>query len=67
MQEITDEIRVKLLKNRSEAAIKILQNQKTKDGIPLGGYHLNSQEAIQILQGLKDDELNLTPKPEEFS
>jgi hypothetical protein len=61
MQDNSDEIKIQLLNNRISAAIKSLEKTTTSSGIPKGFYDPDAKEALFILKGMKDCELNLSP------
>jgi hypothetical protein len=66
MQDASDEIRIQLLNNRINAAIKFLEKEKTEHDVPKSFYDLDSKKALHILKGLCDTEFNLSPDPNDF-
>jgi hypothetical protein len=66
MQDISDEIKIQLLKNRIYAAIECLEKTTTSSGLSKGFYDPDAKDALLILKGMKDCELNLSPDPNDF-
>jgi hypothetical protein len=52
------EVMVKILSKRISAAITLLEKTKTISGLPKGHYDPDAHEALFILKGEKDIELN---------